>query len=138
MKAVEQRVLIGLSYTGLAAAFVAHEHPGVFQKVISQSGSFWWNDGWLTQQFAKREKRVPTEFYLEVGVRETQRNVRHREDVLQVASQIEGVRGFRDVLLSQGYSVKYVKGDGAHEFSAWARGLPDALKWALPRAGVSS
>lgn len=45
---------------------------------------------------------VPTEFYLDVGTQETQENVRHREDVLQVVSQIDGVRRFRDVLLLQG------------------------------------
>ena len=70
--------------------------------------------------------------YLDAGSRETAENVQHREDVLQVVSQIEGVRRFRDVLSCQGYSVKYVEFDGGHEFSAWAKTLPEALSWALP------
>ena len=41
---IKRRVLAGVSYTGLAAAFVAKEYPGSFQRIISQSGSFWWND----------------------------------------------------------------------------------------------
>lgn len=129
---VRQRVLVGLSYTGLAAAFVAVVRPGVFHSVISQSGSFWWNDGWLTQELRRTRLRLPTDFYLEVGSRERQENIQHRPDVRQVMSQIEGVRQFRDALLEQGHRVNYVEFDGAHEFAAWQRTLPDALRWALP------
>ena len=132
LKLTRQRVLVGLSYTGLAAAFVAKEHPGAFQKVISQSGSFWSNDCWLVEQFRSLPRRIPTEFYLDVGTREIHENVRHREDVLQVMSQIEGVRRFRDVLLGQGYAVKHVEFEGGHDFEAWRKTLPAALKWALP------
>ncbi len=132
MVTIGQKTLIGLSYTGLAAAFITKEFPGVFQKVISQSGSFWSNDCWLVEQFKRLPHRVPTDFYLDVGTREIQENVRHREDVLQVLSQIEGVRRFRDALLHQGCSVKYLEFDGGHEFAAWKRMLPTALKWALP------
>lgn len=125
------KTLIGLSYTGLAAAFVAKEYPGLFRSIISQSGSFWWNDCYLVEQF-RSAPRFPTQFYLDVGLREVHENVRHREDVLQVVSQIEGVRRFRDVLQVKGHSVRYVEFDGGHEFSAWRQTLPEALKWALP------
>jgi enterochelin esterase-like enzyme len=132
IKAVRQRVLAGLSYTGLAAAFIAKEYPGVFQKIVSQSGSFWSNDCWLVHQFESPGRPIPTGFYLDVGTSETQENVRHREDVLQVVSQIAGVRKFRDVLLRQGYVVKYREFDGGHEFDDWSKTLPEALIWALP------
>src|SRR4051812_4017818 len=129
---VRQRTLIGLSYTGLAAAFVAGEYPGLFDKVISQSGSFWSNDCWLIQEYKRRQQRFSTDFYLDVGKGETQENVRHREDVLQVVSQLKAVRSFRDVLLGLGYSVKYHEFDGGHSFDQWNKTLPDALRWALP------
>jgi enterochelin esterase family protein len=132
MESVQNRVLVGLSYTGLAAAFIAKEYPGVFQKVISQSGSFWSDNCWLTEQFKKMPQPVPTAFYLDVGTKETQENVLHRENVLQVVSQIEGVRRFRDVLVGQGYVVRYLEFDGGHEFEAWKKTLPGALAWALP------
>jgi enterochelin esterase family protein len=74
---------------------------------------------------------VPTDFYLEVGTQELAENVRHREDVLQVVSQLEAVRKFRDVLRLKGHSVKYVEFDGGHDFAAWRRTLPDALRWAM-------
>lgn len=127
-----QRTLVGLSYTGLAAAFTAKEFPGVFQKVISQSGSFWSNDCWLVNQVASMKERLPTDFYLDVGTSETQENVQHREDVLQVVSQIDGVRRFRDVLLKHGNEVRYVEFDGGHDFQSWKQTLPAALEWALP------
>jgi enterochelin esterase-like enzyme len=129
---VRNRTLIGVSYSGLAAAFLAKECRGIFQRVISQSGSFWWNDCWLAEQY-RSSARVPTDFYLDVGAHELAENVRHREDVLQVVSQIEGVRSFRDVLRLKGHAVRYVEFEGGHDFTAWRQALPGALQWALPK-----
>jgi enterochelin esterase-like enzyme len=134
LRTIQQRTLVGLSYTGLAAAFVVKEFPGVFQKVISQSGSFWWQDCALVEQYRKLG-RLPTDFYLDVGTREAQENVQHRENVFQEVSQIEGVRRFRDVLLERGHSVRYVEFDGGHSFKSWKETLPGALRWALSRVG---
>ncbi len=131
MQLAQSKTLIGLSYTGLAAAFVAKEFPGIFQRVISQSGSFWWNDCWLSEQY-RLSAPVPTDFYLDVGTKELAENVLHRADVMQVVSQLEGVHTFRDVLRSKGYAVKYVEFDGGHDFAAWRQTLPEALRWALP------
>ena len=39
--ALPRRALIGVSYTGLAAGFVALRHPTRFTRVVAQSGSFW-------------------------------------------------------------------------------------------------
>jgi enterochelin esterase family protein len=58
--------------------------------------------------------------------------VRHREDLLQVISQLEGVRRFRDVLQQQGHTVVYAEVDGGHDFESWQKALPAALRWALP------
>lgn len=137
MKTVRQRALVGLSYTGLAASFVAGEFPGVFQRVISQSGSYWWNDCWLTEQ-SKARAPVPTQFYLDVGNQEVHENVRHREDVLQVVSQIEGVQRFRDALLQTGHSVTYSHFEGDHDGQSWNKALPAALRWALPKPSILS
>lgn len=131
LRLVKKRTLIGLSYTGLAAAFVVREFPGMFQRAVCQSGSFWWNDCWLSEQY-RLSARVPTDFYLDVGNAEVAENVLHREGVLQVVSQIEGVHRFRDVLRLKGNSVRYVEFDGGHDFSAWRQTLPEALRWALP------
>ncbi|MBV8274881.1 MAG: hypothetical protein JO170_06430 [Verrucomicrobia bacterium] len=129
---VKQRALVGLSYTGLAAAFVAKEYPAAFQRIISQSGSFWWSDCSLVEEFRRLEHKIPVEFYLDVGTREIHENVRHREDVVQVVSQIEGVRRFRDALCALGYVVRYTEFDGDHDYACWNRTLLEALKWVLP------
>jgi enterochelin esterase family protein len=129
---IKRRVLAGLSYTGLAAAFVAKEYPLSFQRIISQSGSFWWNDCWLVKEFRRLGRKFPLEFWLDVGTQEVRENVCHREDVVQVVSQIEGVRRFRDALLAQGYAVQYKEFNGDHDYASWNRSLVDALKWAVP------
>jgi len=99
---------------------------------ISQSGSFWWNDCWLVEEYRRLEQKIPVEFYLDVGTQEIRENVRHREDVVQVVSQIEGVRRFRDALLARGHAVRYNEFDGGHDYAGWNRTLVDALKWAVP------
>lgn len=130
------RVLIGLSYTGLAAAYVAFRAPGRWTHVISQSGSHWSDDEWLTARYRELSTPLPTRFYLDVGRGETAENVRHREDVLQVASQIDAVRRFRDALRATGHEVNDHEYDGGHDYSAWRKTLPAALRWALPASHV--
>jgi enterochelin esterase-like enzyme len=129
---IKRRVLAGLSYTGLAAAFGAKEYPFSFQRIISQSGSFWWNNCRLAEEFRRLGQKIPVEFYMDVGTQEVRENVRHREDVVQVVSQIEGVRRFRDALIALGYTVQYKEFDGDHDYASWNRSLVDALKWAVP------
>jgi enterochelin esterase family protein len=128
----QQRVIAGLSYTGLAAAYVSMTNPYRFTKVIAQSGSFWSNDCWIIDYFEQRDPKPETEFYLDVGLQETQYNVHHKEDVFQAVSQIEAVKKFRDALARHGYRPHYVEFDGGHDFTSWRLTLPDALRWALP------
>lgn len=134
MRVVRHRVIAGLSYTGLAAAYVAQENPGVFQCIIAQSGSFWWNDGWLIKHASPSPGPAPAAFYLDVGLKEVAENVQHKEDVFQKMSQIEGVQRFRDILIRRGHEVKYVEFDGGHDMAAWRQTLPGALTWALSKS----
>lgn len=127
----KERVIAGLSYTGLAASFVALTHDGLFTKVISQSGSYWSNDCWLIREFDGQSLKHPPAFFLDVGDKETQEYVWHKEDVVQTISQVEGVERFRDMLLKNGYEVRYDTFSGGHSAEAWATSLPNALKWAL-------
>ena len=129
---IKRRVLVGVSYTGLAAAFVAKEYPVAFQRIISQSGSFWWNDCWLVEEYRRLRQKIPVDFYLDVGTKETHENVRHGEDLVQVVSQIEGVRRFKDALLARGHAVRYQEFDGDHDYAGWNRTLVDALRWGVP------
>lgn len=115
-----KRVLAGLSYSGLAAAYVAIVERGLFDSVVCQSGSFWWNDFWLPRSYARRKRTTRAAFYLDVG----------KKEIKEDADQVEGIRRLRDALRRKGNRVKYVEFNGGHEFKGWARTLPAALVWA--------
>lgn len=130
----KERVLVGLSYTGLAAAYVAFEQPNLFTRVISQSGSFWSEDCWLAKQVENLDTPMKAAFFLNVGAKETATNIQHKEDLVQEIAQIEGVERFRDALLGSGHAVEYRTYDGGHDHACWRQTLPEALRWALPRS----
>lgn len=127
-----QRALIGLSYTGLAAAFAALQPENTFTRVVAQSGSFWWRDCWLADRVPPVGAERPTAFYLEVGRKETADRVEHRPDVIQRVSQIAGVQRFHSALRRAGYAAEYAEFPGGHDFDGWRQSLPRALAWALP------
>jgi enterochelin esterase-like enzyme len=129
--AVRRKSLVGLSYTGLAAAYIAKEYPKTFQNIICQSPSLWWNDCWLVNEYRHFPSCYDLAFYLDVGVGETQQNVDHGH-AFQRVSQIDAVRRFRDVLLDGGIPTYYREFDGGHEYDKWAQTLPDALRWCVP------
>ncbi len=136
LKAVPQRVLAGVSFSGLAAVFIAGEFPGIFQKIIAQSGSFWWKDCWLIKHLRQMTKPLPSLFYLDVGTGETEVDVEGdpKADTFQSTSQIDSVKQLRDALASQGCRVKYVEFSGGHEAKEWAQTLPSALIWAVGKS----
>ena len=129
----QNRVIAGLSYTGLAASYVALKSNDLFTKVISQSGSYWSNECELSRSLENSEQSSDLSFFLDVGDQETDINVQHKEDVFQEVSQIEGVERFRDALVKLGCTVRYERFDGGHSAGGWASILPRALRWALPK-----
>ena len=114
----------GSSAGGLAAAYVGLRAPDIFGKVLSQSGSFWWNwdaeekiaQQWLTHEFAISPKQ-PLHFYIDVGRLERISGY----DLLMVN------RHLRDVLLAKGYPVDYDELPGGHEYISWRGGFSDGL-----------
>ncbi|MEK6322427.1 MAG: enterochelin esterase [Acidobacteriota bacterium] len=129
-----QTVVCGVSFGGLAAAFVGFRHPEIFGNVISQSGSFWWKPDsekepeWLARQFAT-SKKLPLRFYLDVGLFETGPNPHGAPDMVAVN------RHMRDVLRAKGYEVEYRECNCGHDYLNWRGMLPDAL---MALAGGSS
>ena len=122
-----QTVIAGSSLGGLASACAAVNHPDVFGKVLSQSGSYWWNrvfrsreDGddlsdaeWLTRRIRAID-RVPVDFYLEVGL-------------MEFEGQLDTNRRLRDVLLEKGYEVDYWEFNGNHSYVNWRESFGEAL-----------
>lgn len=135
---VKHRVLVGLSFSALAAPHIIKEYPGAFQAAICQSASLWWNDSFLIKDYARLTSALPTRFHLDVGREETDVDGPHvkEEDpaMIQTVSQVEGTRQLRDILLTHGHDVNYVEFDGGHDFAGWSSTLPSALQWALPLA----
>ena len=121
-----QTFVSGVSFGGLAAAFVAFRHPEIFGNVISQSGSFWWKPGqeaepeWLTRQFVASPK-LPLRFHLDVGLFEIGPTPGPAPDMVSVN------RHLRDVLMAKGYEVNYRECNCGHDFLNWRGALPDAL-----------
>lgn len=126
-----QRTILGLSYSGLAAAYVALESGGRIGQVIAQSGSFWSEDGRLIDLFSKHAPS-PISFYLEVGSEETQDYLEHRPDLIQKESQLLANRRFRTALERRGYPLVYreIPG-GTHHPNSWRNTFPQALAWAM-------
>lgn len=124
-------IVMGSSYGGLAAAFLAFQFPGVFGTVFSQTGWFRWRpDGdaqhhWLTRQLAAAP-RLPVRFWLQVG------NLEEAQMTDGGPSQLAANRHLRDTLQTKGYAVSYQEYSGGHDASSLefplAQGLMEILK----------
>jgi enterochelin esterase family protein len=118
-------VVAGISLGGIASAYVAGRHPGVFGNVLSQSGSYWWSADDAREpethshEFAAHA-RMPLRFWLEVGIYE---RGSPKPDTTHLAAN----RHFRDVLLARGYDVSYREFAGAHEYINWRGTIGDGL-----------
>ncbi len=123
-------VLVGLSLSGLAAAYAHLSHPDAFSCAVSQSPSAWWDDGWFARHLvdlAPSRARL----YLSVERQETERDVRHPPTALhQATGQLDSVTHLAEVLPSEGASVSFSTFDGGHDPACWAAQLPAALAWA--------
>jgi enterochelin esterase family protein len=123
-------IIGGTSLGGKMAAYCGLKHSDVFGRILSQSGSFLtaarqtspmplWDgevSGLLTAQFL-RNRRLPLEFYLDVGRYET---------TLPFSHLLE-TRRFRDVLEAKGYRVTYSEFVGGHNEVCWRGSFADGI-----------
>jgi enterochelin esterase family protein len=124
-----KNILAGLSLTGLSAVHTGLEYPEVFPRVLSLSGSFWWDSTWLPQQ-VRRRPCTGAAFRLTVGADETTENTTHTnhgQKLIQVESQVESNRKMRDALVSTGHHVSYREHPGGHNFPSWRATLAESL-----------
>lgn len=118
-------IVTGSSLGGLAASFIAFHHSDVVGKVLSNSGSYWFQPGaldsdisnlsegvWLPRQFAVAP-RLPIKFYLDAGIFED--------------SLLETNRRMRDVLTAKGYALTYAEFPGGHDYKMWSATISDGL-----------
>jgi len=125
------RLICGVSLSGLAAAYTVMQHPEAFSSALCQSGSFWW-----LADNAALSSSTSARIWLSVGTQEIERGVRHPPTGLfQRVSQIEGVESAVRSFESLGGVVHYNLYSGGHAFSAWREELATALRWLCQRDG---
>ena len=129
----EKTVLAGVSYGGLAAIYQALQHPALFQRVLSQTGSVGWSPKgvdepvWLAREFM-RQPRLPLAIYMDVGRYEARSEPEN--DVGHLAAN----RHLRDVLQLKGYPLLYHEFCGAHHLYCCRQTLVEGLRWVLSDA----
>jgi predicted alpha/beta superfamily hydrolase len=130
--------IAGSSMGGLISLYGFLTAPEVFGFCGAFSPAYWFADSRLLttiQEQANGAGRV----YVDVGTQEgpTLANWNYQGRDLH-AMYRDGVRALRNALIRKGYvlgkSLLYVEAEGdAHNEAAWARRLPNALRYLLPR-----
>ena len=125
-----EHLIAGLSLSALQSAYILLEHSPRFSTAICQSGSFWWNDEWLTRNLPAN--CASGRYYVSVGNRETEADVSHPPTGLkQEVSQFKAVARFAERLRERDATVRFEVFDGGHEIEPWQSELPSALRWLL-------
>lgn len=132
---VRRFVLVGLSLSGLAAAYIATRYPSVFCAAVCQSPSFWWEGGRFAEDVPAAPPPGP-EFWICVGNQETATGIAHPPSGLrQELSQVAGCAAVVAALKIRGYPVHFRTYDGGHDPDCWRYDLELALPWTCcPRA----
>lgn len=126
--------IAGSSMGGLISLYGALVYPQVFGLCGALSAAYWFSDNALLK--TTREKSAyPGRIYLDVGTHEgeTLQGWLNMSGEAADRAYVQGVRDLRDTL-TQGKSsrIMYVEDAGAlHRESAWAKRLPDALRFLL-------
>jgi enterochelin esterase-like enzyme len=132
-------VIGGSSLGGLQAACTAFQHPEIFGRVLSLSGSYawypqdpsiepedltpngWLETGWLTRQVATTPRKS-LRLYLATGTWEGDGLVENRR--------------MRDVLTAKGYPLVYQEYSGGHDEVVWRGLIADGLIALIPSTDV--
>lgn len=114
--------IVGSSLGGLISLYALAAHPHVFGLAALMSPSLAWSDHQVLE-LVRAGRIPPTRIHLDAGGREWQ-------------GMFAEARRLRDLLLEQGFvegrDLQYVEDrSGIHRESAWARRLPDALRFLL-------
>jgi enterochelin esterase family protein len=124
--------ICGTSRRGLAASYIAFQHPDKIGKVLSMSGSFFWKPAsenefeWLSRQLALSKKK-DIRFYISAGSLEnvvTARNYGHY--------MVGTNRHLQNILTAKEYSFFYHEFEGVHHEVNWQFEFYRGLQYLLP------
>jgi enterochelin esterase family protein len=128
-------ILVGLSLSGLAAAFAFTQFQSSFSAAICQSPSFWWEDGRFCKELPPASP-AGKKLWVCVGDNETDANVSHAPSGLfQKLTQIQGCEQACTALRERGFDVTYRMYAGGHDPACWRADLELALPWAIGVGG---
>jgi predicted alpha/beta superfamily hydrolase len=123
------RAIGGSSYGALAALFTAIARPGVFGRLLLESPSLYVNDGRVIHQAASA-RELPTRIYLGVGTNES-----GTATCNESGDNNEAVVDVRRLAAALAHRLRKdairvsVEPCGRHDEAAWARRLPEALRF---------
>ncbi len=124
----ENNIIGGISYGGLAAAFISFYHPRIFGKVLSQSGSFW--RGLELKDMSGEQIRV--DWLIEKYLRADKKGLRLYLDWgLQENKVLGSNRRMVKVLNKKKYAFKFTEFNGWHDWSNSRKTFPEALMYLL-------
>ncbi|MBC8100570.1 MAG: alpha/beta hydrolase [Armatimonadetes bacterium] len=126
--------IAGSSMGGLISMYGYFRHPGVFGLAGVMSPAFWIAGGKL-EQFVMQHPHMPGKLYLDIGEQELA--TRRKGASQQYANSVQ--RLYLD-LVEKGYrpedEIHYTQDpDGTHNEAAWARRLPEMLRFLLSPYG---
>lgn len=120
----ERRAIVGASFSGLIALWIAHQRPDIFGLVASQSGYVSRAGDALIDRYRHKPTPAPA-VHLLVGSYETHLGPfppGHPE-----GDFVRGNRALRDVLRAQGYRHAYAELHDGHAWALWRARLGEAL-----------
>jgi hypothetical protein len=126
-RASSRRVLVGHSYGGLFATWVAMTAPQLFAGYIIVSPSLWYDDGMIfdvEEREAAARRDLPVRMFLTVGSRE----INHQHDM------VADLRHFASVLEGRAYpglALDWAVSDDETHNSVFPRALSDGLRFVL-------
>ncbi len=121
-----RRTVWGASLGGLLSAQLAWEHPGVFQKVVAQSGAFLFSqDMDLNNPFAGNES------FLQEVRDQPARDLRWHLDCGTLEWLVGSNRRLAAALHKAGMPVRLVERNAGHNWINWRNGLASALEFVL-------
>ena len=117
-----ERATIGSSLGAVVACQLAWNYPGLFERVISQSGAFY--DASTTAALQTVRNPQDIHYYLMVGEDEVSVPVS-----VGTVNFVEHNRAFRNMLQKLDAPFDYKECPGNHTWGLWQKNLPDALSY---------
>ncbi|CAG7638359.1 putative protein YbbA [Paenibacillus solanacearum] len=129
--AAEQTAIIGKSLGGLISMFAACRHPGIFGKIGSISGSYWY-PGMVDYLKSHARSDPHMRIYMDVGTLEGAGKQSIQKDMVPLTRAAYEV--WRENGLSEERLTLVAEEGGLHEHRFFCRRFPQALRWLFAEA----